>query len=150
MRTICGVSLCSLVVFALCPPAASHEPDPRSALATCDIERIRINLNSWGPHLGFEIEVDREHPGVAALTALVRQAEPSHGHKCANRGAIRFWMADGSMVAVGLLPGHDRGRYQLRLYRGSRLGGVYSVPRAALMEVLEGLGVPGGDPAFSE
>jgi hypothetical protein len=149
MPIVCRVLLCSFVVLTLCPPAAPHEPDPRSTLATCDIERIRINLNPWGPHLGFEIEVDGQHPGVAALSALVRQAETSHGHKCANRGAIRFWMADGSMVAVGLLPGHDQGRYQLRFYRGSRLGGVYSVPRDAFMEVLEGLGVPGADPAFS-
>ena len=92
--------------------AWAGEGDLRSVLTTEDIERIRINLNPWGPLLGAEIVVAGDHPGIAALMAVIRDAEPSRGHKCANRGAVRFWMADGRTVAVGLLPGHVEGLYQ--------------------------------------
>lgn len=141
---------CFLVLCSLCPLAWADEPDLRTILVTEDIERVRISLNPWGPHLGFEIDVDGNHPGVAALTSVIQDAEPSRGHKCANRGAIRFWMSDGSVVAVGLLPSHTEGLYQFRLYEGSRLQAVFSVRRAALMAALAELGVPGDDPAFAE
>ena len=130
--------------------ASAGEPDSRSVLTTEDIERVRINLNPWGPHLGAEIDVAGDQPGIAALVSVIRDAEPSRGHKCANRGAIRFWMADGRMVAVGLLPGHVEGIYQFRLYKGASLMGVYSAHREALLAALEGLGVPVEDPAFSD
>jgi hypothetical protein len=132
----------------ICPFARAGEADLRSVLTTENIDRIRVNLNPWGPHLGAEIFVAGDHPGITALLSVIRDAAPSGGHKCANRGAIRFWMDDGRVVAVGLLPGHSEGIYQFRLYDGSNLVGVYSVQRNALVTALEGLGVPSEDPAF--
>lgn len=138
-----------LSLTLICSFALGGEADLRSVLTTGDIERIRINLNPWGPHLGAEIVVAGDHPGITALISVIGDAEPSGGHKCANRGAIRFWMADGRMVGVGLLPGHGEGIYQFRLYDNTVLAGVYSVQREALLVAFGGLGVPAGDPAFA-
>jgi hypothetical protein len=137
-----------LVSIALCLPAVAGERDLLATLATEDIESVRINLNPWGPHLGVEIEIDGNEPGMAAVVSVISNAEPSQGHKCANRGAIRFRIAGGDVIAIGLLPSHTEGSYQFRLYGGARLEGVFSVQRAALLDALEGLGVPVDDPAF--
>ena len=59
-------------------------------------------------------------------------------------------MADGATVGVGLLPGHEPGLYEVRLYDGERFAGVYRVERQALLAALEGLGLPMDDPAFRE
>ena len=140
---------CILFLTLICSFAGAGEADLRSVLTTEDVERIRINLNPWGPHLGAEIVVAGDHPGIATLLSVIRHAESSRGHKCANSGAIRFWMADGRMVAVGLLPGHREGEFQFRLYDNACLAGVYSVQRAAFLAALESLGVPIEDPAFA-
>ena len=139
-----------LVSIALCLPAVAGERDLLATLATKDIEEARINLNPWGPHLGFESEIDGDDPRMEALMAVIRNAEPAQGHKCANRGAIRFRMSGEEAIAVGLLPSHSEGFYDLRLYRGERMEGVYRVRRAALLAALEGLGVPVDDPAFPD
>jgi hypothetical protein len=137
-----------LSLTLICPFARAGEADLRSVLTTENIERIRVNLNPWGPHLGAEIVVAGDHPGITALISVIRDAEPSGGHKCANRGAIRFWMDDGRVIGVGLLPSHSEGIFQFRLYDGSTVRGVYSVQRSALVTALEALGVPSEDPAF--
>ena len=139
-----------VVSIALCLPAVAGERDLLATLVTEDIEGVRINLRPWGPHLGFEIEIDGEDPGMAALVSVIRSAEMTRGHKCANRGAIRFRMSDGGVIAVGLLPSHTEGVYDLRLYDGDRLEGVYRVQRTALLTTLAGLGVPVADPAFGD
>ena len=139
-----------LVSIVLCQPAAAGDADLLTVLVTEEIESLRINLNPWGPHLGFEIEIDGEDPRIAALVSVISNAEPSQGHKCANRGALRFRLSDDEVITAGLLPSHTEGFYQFRLYDGDRLEGVYRVRRAALLAVLEGLGVPVDDPAFSD
>jgi hypothetical protein len=146
IRTLTAV----LVSIALCMPAVAGDRDLLATLATGEIDGARINLNPWGPHLGFEIEIDGNDPGMASLASVISDAEPSQGHKCANRGAIRFRMAGGEVIAVGLLPSHTEGFYEFRLYNGDRLEGVYRVQRAALLAALEGLGVPVDDPAFPD
>ena len=87
---------------------------------------------------------------IEELAAVIRDAEPGGGHKCANSGAIRFRMEDGSVIGIGLLPGHTEGRYGFRLYDGDRYVAVYSVSRARLLAAIEGLGVPMDEPAFKE
>ena len=81
---------------------------------------------------------------------MISDAEPAKDHRCSNSGVIRFAMADGSVIGVGLLPSHTEGFYGLRLYDGDRYLAVYSVERAALLRALEDLGVPVDDPAFRE
>jgi hypothetical protein len=139
-----------IVSIALCPAAVAGDRGLQKVLTTGDVESARINLNPWGPHLGFEIEIEGEHPGMAALLSVISAAEPSQGHKCANRGAIRFRMAGGDVIAIGLLPSHSDGSYLYRLYDGDRLEGVFSVQRDALLAALEGLSVPIDDPAFAD
>jgi hypothetical protein len=139
-----------IVVLALSMPAALAEADLRDSLRPQDIAGVRINLNPWGAQIGFEIEIAGDTPELEALVALIREAEPGGGHKCANAGAIRFRMKDGSVVGVGLLPGHTEGSYELRLYDGDRLAAVYRVERTVLLAALEDLGVPVDDPAFRE
>ena len=98
-----------LVLITFCPPAVAGERDLVAALVPGDIKGARLNLNSWGPHLGFESEIDGDDPRMVALVSVIRNAEPAQGHKCANRGAIRFLMAGGGVIAVGLLPSHSEG-----------------------------------------
>jgi hypothetical protein len=136
--------------IALCLPAVAGDRDLQKVLANGDIESVRINLNPWGPHLGFEIEIEGDDPGMTALLTVISAAEPSQGHKCANRGAIRFRMVGGETIAVGLLPSHSEASYQFRLYAGDRLEGVFSVQREALLDALKGLGVPIDDPALAD
>jgi hypothetical protein len=140
----------ALVSVALCVPAGAGEDDLLSSLAPDNIESVRINLNPWGPHLGFESEIEGSDTRLEALAAVIRNAEPGGGHKCPNRGAVRFQMIGGSMIAIGLLPSHDEGIYEIRLYDGDRLQGVYRVERAALLAAFAVLDVPVDDPAFAD
>jgi hypothetical protein len=137
-----------LVLITFCPPAVAGERDLVAALVPGDIKGARINLNPWGPHLGFESEIDGDDPRMVALVSVIRNAEPAQGHKCANRGTIRFLMSDGGVIAVGLLPSHSEGFYDFRLYNGDSLESVYRVHREPLFTALTELGVPLDDPAF--
>jgi hypothetical protein len=137
-----------LLSIALCVPAVAGDSDVQKALATGQFDTVRINLNPWGRHLGFEIEIDGRDPGLKPLLSVISKAEPSLGHKCANRGAIRFRLQGGGLIGVGLLPSHTEGTSQLRLYDGDRYRGAFSVQRSTLLDALEGLGVPVDDPAF--
>jgi len=150
MKTEIRTAVVSAIVAVLSFPVVAGELDLLSALETRDIESARINLNPWGAHLGFEMEIAGDDLGLAALVSVVRDAEPARGHKCANRGAIRFRMSDGSVIAVGLLPSHSEGFYDLRLYEGERLKGVCRVDRTQFLAVLDELGVPMDDSAFQE
>jgi hypothetical protein len=139
-----------LVSTVLCLPVVAGEEDLLSTLVYVNIDSVHISLIPWGPHLGFESEIEGGDPRLKHLVALIRGAEPGGGHKCPNRGAVRFHMVGGSVIAVGLLPSHDKGIYEFRLYDGDRLQGVYRVQRVALLAAFEGLDVPVDDPAFAD
>jgi hypothetical protein len=137
------------MVGILCPwNAAARETDPRGLLRPRDIASVRIHLNPGGAELGFELEVGGDDPGLAALIAVIQEAEPGGGHKCPNQGAIRFRLADGRVIGVGLLPSHTAGRYALRLYDGDRYVTAVHLDRGRLLAALAELGVPVEDPAF--
>ena len=139
-----------IVVIVACLPAAAAGTDLRDLLQPHSISVVRFNLNPWGPHLGFEMELAGDDPHVEALVAVIRGAEPGGGHKCANAGAIRFRMEDGQVIGIGLLPSHKEGLYELRLYDGDDYVDAYRVDRLALLSALEDLGLPMDDPAFGE
>jgi hypothetical protein len=138
------------IVLVVCVPIVAAETDLRDSLQPQTIGSVRINLLPRGAQLGFEVEVPGDDPRVEALSVLIREAEPGGGHKCANSGAIRFQMADGKFIGVGLLPSHTQEGYGLRVYDGDRFVATYRVERAALLNALEDLGVPMDDPAFKE
>jgi hypothetical protein len=146
MRALIRIVIVVLVAYL---PAAAGT-DIRDSLRPQSISSVRINLNPWGAHLGFATELAGEDLRVEALVAVIRGAEPGGGHKCANAGAIRFRMADGKVVGVGLLPSHTAGLYELRLYDGDDYVAAYRVDRVALLIALEDLGLPMDDPAFRE
>jgi hypothetical protein len=148
MRIKIRVSTVVLLSIALSVTAVAGDSDVQKALATAQFDTVRINLNPWGRHLGFEIEVEGGDPRLEVLLSVISSAEPSLDHKCANRGAIRFRLRGGGVIGVGLLPSHTDGFYQLRLYDGDRFRGVFSAQRKALLDALKGLGVPLDDPAF--
>jgi hypothetical protein len=150
MNTMTRSWIFAIVVLVLYLPITAAGTDPRDSLRPGEISSVRINLNPWGARLGFEIEVSGDDLRVEALAGVIRQAEPGGGHKCANAGAIRFRMEDGSVLGVGLLPSHTEGLYDLRLYEGDRHVAVYRVSRASLLATLADLGVPTDDPAFRE
>ena len=139
-----------IVVIVACLPAAAAGTDLRDLLQPHSISVVRFNLNPWGPHLGFEMELAGGDPRVEALVALIRGPEPGGGHKCANAGAIRFRMEDGKVIGIGLLPSHKEGLYELRLYDGDDFVTAVRVERVSFLVALEGLGLPMDDPAFRE
>jgi hypothetical protein len=139
-----------IAVLVLCLPIVAAGTDLRDSLRPRQITGVQINLLPRGAQLGFAAEIPGDDPRVEPLAALIREAEPGGGHKCPNSGAIRFRMADGTVVGVGLLPSHTGDRYGLRLYDNDRFVAVYQVERAALLAALENLGVPMDDPAFKE
>jgi hypothetical protein len=96
------------------------------------------------------MELVGDDPRVDALVAVISGSTPGGGHKCANAGAIRFQMNSGDLIGVGLLPSHQAGLYELRLYDGDTHVATHSVDRAELLSALSALGVPMDDPAFRE
>ena len=140
------VSIVVFLMLALCMPALGG--DMRESLHPGKVDSVRVNLNPAGAGIGFELEIDGTDPGLEPLMAMIRNAAPGCGHKCPNSGAIRFTMRDGSLIGIGLLPGHAPGEYGLRLYDGNRFLKTYCVDRKELLCALEMLGVPGNDPAF--
>jgi hypothetical protein len=146
MKHLAGIAI---VALTSCLPAATGA-EPLDSLQSGAIRAVRVNLNPWGPHLGFEMELARDDPRVESLVAVIRGSAPGGGHKCANAGAIRFHMKDGDVIGVGLLPSHQAGLYELRLYDGDAHVATRTVDRAELLSALTALGVPMGDPAFRE
>jgi hypothetical protein len=139
-----------IVALVLCLPAAAEGEDLGDSLRPERIDSVRINLNPGGAEIGFEAEFDGDDPRLEPLAAVIRGAAPGGGHKCPNAGAIRFWMNDGTVIGIGLLPSHTPGRYEFRLYDGDRYLEAYIVERKSLLAALEGLGIPTDDPAFRE
>jgi hypothetical protein len=43
-------------LIAACSVAAAADTDLRDSLNPDSIDSVRIDLNPWGPHLGFETE----------------------------------------------------------------------------------------------
>jgi len=150
MKNVNRFAMFLIAVLVFCLPPVGAEYDVRESLRPSDIVAVRVNLNPWGPGLGFETELPGDDSRLEALIAMIREAEPGPNHKCANAGAIRVRMQDGSVIGVGLLPGHVTGLYGFRLYDGDRYVAAYRVERAALLGALAGLGVPTDDPAFRE
>jgi len=140
-----------LVLVTTCAmPSFGLEADVRDLLWPEDVAGVRISLNPAGARLGFEAESDDRDTRLAPLMELIRESEPGGGHKCANAGSIRFKMTDGSVIAVGLLPAHTPGVYDLRLYEGERHLTTLRVDRARLLAALAEMGIPLDDPAFRE
>ena len=133
-----------LALSGLPGDVAAAEPEIEWRLG--EIERVRINLDAEGAGLGLEREIDGDVPAVEELVALIDAAAPGEDHKCSNAGVVRFTMTDGSAMAVGLLPSHTQGLFDLRLYKGERFVGVVTVDRSPLMMALIDLGVSGEQP----
>jgi hypothetical protein len=139
----------AVVALTSCLPVAAGT-ELLDSLHSEAIGTLRINLNPSGPHLGFELELAGNDPRVDSLVAVIRGSTPGGGHKCANAGAIRFHMNSGDLIGVGLLPSHQAGHYELRLYDGDAHVATRTVDRAELLSALSVLGVPVDDPAFRE
>jgi hypothetical protein len=125
-------------------PCGASEPSFRPAFGS--IQGVRINLSPHGAQIGWENEVAGDHPAVSELVDLIDHAAPGNDHKCPNIGAIRLFREDRSVVAVGLLPSHSEGRFDLRLYDDGRFECVVQVDHDRLREILASLGVPEDEP----
>jgi hypothetical protein len=150
MRSRIRTESALIAVLAVCGIVCASETELRDSLQPQKIRAVSIQLNPSGAALGFVAEFAGSDPQLAALLEVIRTADDGGGHKCPNRGAIRFWMADGSVIGIGLLPSHTPGLYEFRLYDGDRLVDAFRVDRAAFLASLERLGVPTDDPAFPE
>lgn len=132
-----------VAVLVLSQPAAAEDAaDLISDLSSKHVASVQISVNPWGGHLGSEVDLGGDDPGIRRLIRLVQDAEPGADHRCANVGSIRFRMADGTLIGVGLLPAHDDDGFGLRLYRREDSVGIVSVGRESLISVLEDLGLP--------
>ena len=69
MKTLIRIMI---VVIVSCLPAAAAGTDLRDLLQPHSISGVRVNLNPWGPHLGFEMELAGDAPHVEALVAVIR------------------------------------------------------------------------------
>lgn len=139
------------VFCGLAAPYPSGAEGPPAKLTSADIATVQIRLNSGGVDLGFSSDLPGDDPRVRALVEVIRdRAEPAHDHKCGNRGSIRFQMRDGRRLALGLLPGHTAGFYELRFYEGDEFVAIYRIDRAAFLAALGDLGVPLDDRAFAD
>lgn len=143
------ICVASLVLAATYSLAGAGETDPIAELASGTIESVRINLVPWGANLGFEAQFDGQDPRFQRLLEVIVRSEPGRGHKCPNRGAVRFQLAGGKVIAIGLLPSHGEGSFDLRIYDHERLIGVNRVARAGLLAAFDEMGVPVDDPAFA-
>jgi hypothetical protein len=140
-------------VFATLILSLSAEAGTRdllSALATDDAEVVHVDLYPRDSHPGFETDIDGDDPRLESLVAVITGAEPGCGHKCPNRGMVRFRMVGGRLISVGLLPSHEAGVFGLRLYDGDRLLGALCVQRTMFMAACERLAVPMDGPAFPD
>jgi hypothetical protein len=149
MKNPIRLSTLLIAALALCAPLQAADELLESLLPD-RIAVARINLNPRGAQTGFEAEFRGDDPRLAPLASVLREATPGKGHKCPNAGMIRFRMVDGAVVGIGLLPGHEAGLYEIRLYDGEDFTGVWRVDREALLTALGGLGLPMDDPAFRE
>jgi hypothetical protein len=141
----------ALVNCILAVAAGALAVDSPNELIPETIESVDISLNSWGANLGYLATFDGDDPRIREFVELVRgSSEPARGHKCANVGAVRFHLDDGSVVALGLLPGHTEGSYGVRLYSNERYIAHFVLDRDSLLAALGELGVPIDDPAFKE
>jgi hypothetical protein len=131
-------------------PRAVVDRDPRDLLQSGEIESMSIHLEAAGANLGFEAVIDGTDPRLASLIQVIRDARTRGGHRCSNAGSIRFRLTGGGVVGVGLLPSHNPGVYELRIYDGERLVDAYRVERAALLNALTLLGIPTDHRAFRE
>lgn len=136
-------------VLTLVPANRAHADEPDVTLLDEKISSVGITLNPWGANLGFAAEISGDDPRVRALVRVLRNADLGGGHKCANIGALRFRMSDGSTVGVGLLPGHTEGSFGFRLYLGEEYLAAYRVDRDTMLGALKDLGVPVEDPSFT-
>jgi hypothetical protein len=135
--------------MTLVPANRVRADEPDVALLDEKISSVGITLNPWGANLGFAAEISGDDPRVQALVRVLRNADLGRGHKCANIGALRFRMSDGSTVGVGLLPGHTEDSFEFRLYFGEEYLAVYRVDRETMLGALNNLGVPLEDPSFT-
>lgn len=149
-RTGLIVSLAA-IMGVLTFPVVAYADDPLSGLTAGAVRHVNIGLNPWGGNLGFSVQIAGDDPAVRELVEVIRvRSEPASDHRCSNRGFIRFRMADGSTLALGLLPGHAEGFYELRVYRDDEYVALHRIDRAAFLTALGKLGVPLDDPAFAE
>ena len=151
MERVMWIVKLALIGYSLCGyTAPAIADDTLDELNPDQIVSVRITLNPWGANLGFETEVNGDDPKVHLLVAVIGEAELSKGHKCANRGAIRFRMEGGGVISLGLLPGHTEGFYEFRLYEEGEYVAFFRIERSPFLEALAGLDVPVNGPAFEE
>ena len=140
-----------MIIGGVAAHAATVAEEPHADLIPERVASIQIVLNAGGVGLGYVSELPGDDAGVRALVEVIRdRAEPAHDHKCGNRGSIRFQMRTGTQLALGLLPGHAMGFYELRFYRGDEFVAIYRIDRAAFFAALGDLGVPLDDRAFAD
>jgi len=71
VKIMCRTVIIVLASIALCSPAVAGDGDLQNVLAAKDVASVRINLNPWGPHLGFELEIEGDDPALPALLSVI-------------------------------------------------------------------------------
>ena len=140
-----------IIIGAMAAQAAAGSEGALADLIPERVASIQILLNAGGVDLGYVSELPGDDPAVRELIEVIRaRAVPTTDHKCGNRGSIRLHLPDGTQLALGLLPGHTEGFYELRFYRGDRFVAIYRIERDPFLAALGHLGVPVGHRAFAQ
>ena len=61
MKNVNRFAMVLIAVLVFCLPPVGAEYDVRESLRPSDIVAVRVNLNPWGPGLGFETEIAGEY-----------------------------------------------------------------------------------------
>jgi hypothetical protein len=144
-RVQCGWRVVAAVLGVCLPGCAAKPP----YLTARDVEAVEIQLENWREQQKAAKVSSTDAAKIDALLALLRSGEPTRDHKCGDSGQITLRRRDGNEVKIGILAGHDRRYYELRVYRGSSYE-VFRVERVPFLKEIGAFGVEGLDPGSPE
>jgi hypothetical protein len=129
--------LAALLALGCALSAAAAEPP---MLPAGEIESVEIAAFDWSVQQEVPLITGTDAAAVEALAAVIRSGAPTAGHKCRDTGKLRFHLRDGSVVSLGILPGHQSGFVEYKVYAGETAE-WFHVDEAAFAAAVERLGV---------
>lgn len=131
------------VAIALGAVGCSNGPAANKArFSEQSFESASLVLTNWDhPEKSQSIEV-RDRDLLKSLLVVLDNRKSTSDHKCADAGSLILHARQGSDGdwKVGILPGHNDGFYELRIYSDKQYE-IFQVDRAAFLAAARKLGV---------
>lgn len=138
MQRFCH-SFAALVLIAFLG-GCSNKPPGFAVMDAADLEvELHNGYNEKSP-------VAKKNTGdpakMEAVFAVLRTGRPTSDHKCGSSGQIKIKRKSGSVLNIGILPGHNPDYYEYRVHRdGDSAYGMFKVAREPFVEAMKGLGI---------